>query len=289
VVRWARRPEALRGPALVAAFRGWNDAGEAASIALATLVRGLGAELAATLDGEEFYDYQTTRPAISIVSGRLRGIEWPDVEVWVARPEGAVRDLVLVGGAEPSLRWRAFCSVLLDLARDLDAALLLTMGALLADVPHTRPVRVGGMAAPPELIAGLGLRGPTYEGPTGIVGVLHAAAAQRSLPAASIWASVPHYLGTLRSPPCALALVRVAEAITQVAVDASELERASADYERQVDAVVERDRALREVVAGLERRADSAEEPQAPETLPSGEALAQEIERYLRQRGEPGA
>jgi proteasome assembly chaperone (PAC2) family protein len=289
LIRWIDRPEGLREPAVVCAFRGWNDAGEAASTALAVMVSGLGAHKVAAVDGEEIFDYQTTRPTVSITSGVVEGIEWPDMEIFAARAERAPRDLVLVNGSEPSYRWRTFCGALLDMAEDLGARMLVTLGALLADVPHTRPIRVGGLASSPELIAGKGLRAPTYQGPTGIVGVLHALAAQRGLAAASVWSSVPHYLGSLRSAPGALALVRTVEGITGVAVDATELERAVGDYERQVNSAAERDQGLQELIGRLEREADREESEAGAAGIPSADDLAQEIERFLRQRNEPGA
>lgn len=289
LLQWSARPEGLREPVLVCSFRGWNDAGESASAALGLLVRALGAEAAGTVSGEEIYDYQTTRPVVSIEDGVIHGVEWPDVEIWVARPESAPRDMILVAGAEPSYRWRTFCAALLDEAEALGVRRVVTLGALLADVPHTRPTRLGGLAKPPELIAGKGYRSPTYEGPTGIVGVLHGLAVDRGLEAASVWASVPHYLGALRSAPCALALVRAVEGLTGVAVDASELEGAVGEYEAQVGSAVDRDTALQQLVARLEREADRESVDEDHEDLPSGDALAQELERYLRQREEPNS
>jgi len=288
LVRWIDRPEGLREPALVCAFRGWNDAGESASTAVAVMVGALGARKVADIDGEEIFDYQTTRPTVSIASGVVEGIDWPDMEIFAARAERTPRDVVLVIGSEPSYRWRTFCGALLDMAGDLGATMIVTLGALLADVPHTRPIRIGGLASPPELIAGRGLRAPTYQGPTGIVGVLHGLAAQRGIPAASVWASVPHYLGTLRSAPGALALVRTVEGLTGVAVDATDLERAVKEYERQVNAVAERDQGLQELISRLEREADREESEAGPAGIPSADDLAKEIERFLRQRDEPG-
>ncbi|MEW6581694.1 MAG: PAC2 family protein [Actinomycetota bacterium] len=287
LVEWITRPEGLRDPVLVCAFRGWNDAGESATAALAVLVGSLGAAHVATVPGEEIYDYQATRPTVSIDHGELRGIEWPDVEVWAARPEGAPRDLLLVAGAEPSYRWRTFCRSILDAAEGLGVRRVVTLGALLADVPHTRPTRLGGLAAPASLIEGKGYRPPTYEGPTGIVGVLHGLASERGLEAASVWASVPHYLGALRSAPCALALVRATEGLTGVAVDASELEQAVGEYETQVTSAVERDSALQQLVTRLEQEVDRMPLGEDHGDLPTGDALARDFERYLRQREEP--
>ena len=289
LVKWIERPEGLREPALVCAFRGWNDAGESASTALSVIVGDLDARLVARVEGEEVFDYQTTRPIVTIADGKVEGVEWPDVEIWAARSERAPRDLVLVLGSEPSYRWRTFCGAVLDMAQELGTRLVVTMGALLADVPHTRPVRVGGLGSPPELIAGRGLRAPTYHGPTGIIGVFHHLAAERGLDAASIWASVPHYLGTIRSAPGALALTRTCEGITGVTVDGRELEKAVAEYEHKVNLAVEQDQGLQELVGRLEREADREDAASSMEGLPSGDSLAQEIERFLRQRDEPEA
>lgn len=288
LIQWIARPTDLRDPAVICAFRGWNDAGESSTTALGVMVSALEAELVATVDGEEIFDYQTSRPIVSITEGVIEGIDWPDMEIFAARAQGAPRDLLLVVGSEPSYRWRTFCGSVLDVAEQMGAALVVTMGALLADVPHTRSIRVGGLAAPVELIAGKGYRAPTYQGPTGIVGVLHGLAAERGLPAASVWSSVPHYLGTLRSAPGALALVRAVEALTGVAVDASDLERGVAEYEAQVNTAVERDQGLQELIGRLERDADREQSEMGASGIPSTDDLASEIERFLRQRDEPG-
>lgn len=289
LIQWTDRPEGLRRPALICAFRGWNDAGESATTALGVMVKALDAQPVATVDGEEIFDYQTSRPIVSITDGVLEGVDWPDMEIYAVRAQGAPRDLLLVAGSEPSYRWRTFCRSILDMAEEFDCSLVVTMGALLADVPHTRPIRVGGLASPADLIAGKGYRAPTYQGPTGIVGVLHGLAADRGLPAASVWSSVPHYLGTLRSAPGSLALVRAVEGLTGVAVDASELERGVSDYEGQVNAAVERDQGLQELIGRLEREADREQSEMGPSGIPSADDLASEIERFLKQRDEPGA
>jgi proteasome assembly chaperone (PAC2) family protein len=288
LIQWIDRPEGLRQPAMVCAFRGWNDAGESATTALGVMVRALDAELVATVDGEEIFDYQTSRPIVNITDGVLEGVDWPDMEIFAARAAGAPRDLLLVVGSEPSYRWRTFCASILNMAEEFGATMVVTMGALLADVPHTRPIRVGGLAKPVELIEGKGLRAPTYQGPTGIVGVLHGLAIDRGLDAASVWSSVPHYLGTLRSAPGSLALVRTVEGLTGVAVDASDLERGVTDYEGQVNTAVERDQGLQELIGRLEREADREESERGPSGIPNADDLASEIERFLRQRDDPG-
>jgi len=283
-LRWERRPTDLRSPVLLAAFRGWNDAGEAASFAVGYLQGALDGAMFASLPPEDFFDFQSHRPRIHIEGGALQGpIVWPTLEVLSTRaaPE---RSLVLVNGIEPSMRWPTVCGAILDLAVDLGVEMVITLGALLADVPHTRPVRVSGLAEPQALIESLGLRRPDYEGPTGIVGVLHAAAVERGLPAASLWAAVPHYVGAAPSPNAALALLRNAQAITGIEVDLSDLERAVSHFEDQVDEAVGQNSHARNLVSELERAYDS-EEDQSFGPLPSGDAIAAEFERYLRERG----
>ena len=286
--RWERRPEGLRRPAAVAAFLGWNDAAGAASTAVALVGKRLGASRIAVLDAEELFDYGTVRPTIDLSSSGGGEIDWPKIEIYEARTPGADRDLLLIVGPEPSLRWRSFCAGVLDLVEELGGDLMVTLGALLADVPHGRPVRLTGMASDPELIARLGTRQPEYRGPTGIVGTLHQSACDRGLQAVSLWAPVPHYTANVMDPKGALALVRALEAVTGVAVDASELEAATTEHERRVSRAVDADPGLQDLVQRLERAAD-AEPGIDPSTLfGTGEDLAGELERFLRQR-EPGA
>src|SRR5437868_10302438 len=193
-LEWEYRPDGLRAPALVCAFKGWNDAADAASTALTFVGSTLGAQRFATIDPEEFYDFQSTRPQVKLVEGETRQIVWPATELYEARVPRAPRDLILMVGSEPSMRWRTFTKVIVELAEALGTQLVVTLGALLADVPHTRPVSVTGLASDPVLISRLGLTRSTYEGPTGIIGVLHAACQQDGLPSASLWAAVPHYV-----------------------------------------------------------------------------------------------
>lgn len=282
LLRWNRRPEGLRAPALVFAFAGWNDAAEAATTALAQTARSLRAERVATVASDELIDYQAMRPTIDLREGAAGEITWPEITVEVARPAGAQRDLLLVRGPEPTYRWRAFCDALLGAAAEVGVTRALGLGALLADVPHTRPVTLTGIATPPSLVEGMAFRPPSYAGPTGIVGVLHAAAAERGLEAVSLWAPVPHYVAGAPNPAGALALVRGLERLTGVAVDARVLEDAVVEHERQVSEAVGRDPAARALVERLEQAAD----PDLHHgTLPSGDVLATEIERFLRQRG----
>jgi predicted ATP-grasp superfamily ATP-dependent carboligase len=285
-LRWERRPDGLRAPALVCAFKGWNDAGESATSALTFLAGSLGAEPFAVIDPEDFVDFQATRPMVRLVDGVSRKIEWPEFEIHAARVPRAPRDLVLLSGPEPAIRWRSFSRVVVDLAEALGVQLVVLLGALLADVPHSRPVAVTAHASDPGLIERLSLSAPTYEGPTGIVGVLHQACQDAGLPAASLWAAVPHYVAVAPNPKGALALLRRLESLVGVTVDAMELEDAASDYERQVTRAVELDPDVQAFVERLERAADEESGRPDPGTLPSGDVLAREFQRFLRQRGD---
>jgi predicted ATP-grasp superfamily ATP-dependent carboligase len=287
---WDRRPDGLRAPAMVCSFQGWNDAGDAASSATAFLAQALGAERFAQVDTEEFYDFQANRPHVQIDETQARVISWPSVEIMEARAPRAPRDLVIVQGAEPSMRWRTFSALVVDLAEALDVQLVVTLGGLLADVPHSQPVAMTGFASDPAMIERLGLQASRYEGPTGIVGVLHAGCAQAGLPSASIWASVPHYVAAAASPKAALALLRKLELIVGVSVDVSELEQAASEYEHQVGLAVQSDPDIQAFVERLERRAaeESEQSSIAAHDLPSGDLLAREFQRFLRQRGIDG-
>jgi proteasome assembly chaperone (PAC2) family protein len=284
---WESRPDGLRAPALVCAFTGWNDAGDAASAAIQFLGASLGATRFATIDPEEFYDFQATRPKVSLIEGRTRRTTWPEIEIYAARVPRAPRDLVLLAGAEPSMRWRSFSRLVVDLAEALGTQMVVTLGALLADVPHSRPVPITGLSSDDALVQRLGLPGSSYEGPTGIVGVLHAACQEAGMPTASLWASVPHYVAAAPNPKAALALVRKLESLVGVTVDASELESAAGDYERQVSLAVQSDPDVQAFVERLEAAAEEEEPTLRPQDLPSGDVLAREFQRFLRQRG-PG-
>jgi predicted ATP-grasp superfamily ATP-dependent carboligase len=284
-LRWERRPDGLRAPALVCAFKGWNDAGESASSALTFMGAALDAARFATIDPEEFLDFQATRPTVKLVDGLSRRIEWPEWEIYEARVPRAPRDLVILTGPEPSMRWPTFARSVIELAEALGIQLVVQLGALLADVPHTRPVHVSGLASDLGLIERMDLQPPTYEGPTGIVGVLHAACADAGMPSASLWAAVPHYVAVVPNPKGALALLRRLETLVGVTVDASSLEEAAADYDRQVSRAVELDPDVQAFVERLERAADEEEESPDPNQLPSGDVLAREFQRFLRQRG----
>ncbi len=288
-LRWERRPDGLRAPALVCAFKGWNDAGEAASSAVAFMGASLDAARFATIDPEDFVDFQATRPQVKLVEGRTRQVEWPEWEVYEARVPRAPRDLVILTGPEPSYRWRSFCAQVVELAEALGVQMVVTLGALLADVPHSRPVGVTAHASDPALVERLTLQAPTYEGPTGIVGVLQTACAEAGMPAASLWAAVPHYVAVAPNPKGALAILRRLESLVGVTVDASDLESAAVDYERQVTRAVELDPEVQAFVERLERAADAEEGPTDLSQIPSGDVLAREFQRFLRQRGGPGS
>lgn len=284
---WDLRPTDLRSPVMVCAFQGWNDAGDAASGATGYLAAELQATRFAAVDIEEFYDFQANRPRIQLSGEHGRRITWPAVEIFEARCPSGARDLVLVQGVEPSLRWRTFSSLLVDLAEALGVRLAITLGALLADVPHSRPVAMTGSASEPALLDRLGLQASSYEGMTGIVGVLHTAFADAGLQAASIWASVPHYVAAAANPKATLALLRKVELIAGPTVDLSEMESAATEYERQVGLAVQSDPDIQAFVERLERDAEGLEEL-GPQDLPSGESLAREFQRFLRQRGADG-
>jgi predicted ATP-grasp superfamily ATP-dependent carboligase len=286
---WSARPQ-LRDPVLVAAFSGWNDAGEAASSALGFLIDSFEAEEIAHVDPEEFFDFSAVRPTIRLTEGRTRELDWPETTLHAAKVPGAERDLVLLRGIEPSLRWRTFTEAVVDAADQLGVRLVVTLGALLSDIPHSRPTTITGIASDESLVERLGFQRSSYEGPTGIVGVLHSACARAELPSASLWASVPHYVAATPNPKAALALVRSFEGVAGVVVDATELEEAATDYERQVNAAVAADPDVKAFVERLERTLDESDEPTWPEQgrLPSGDSIAREFQRFLRQKGEDG-
>jgi len=280
-LRLERRPELERG-VLVAAFRGWNDGGQGASLAGSFLARVWAAERFGDIDPETFFDFQATRPHVSLVEGMSRRIDWPENAFFHARPPGGSRDLVLLLGIEPSLRWRAFTDLVSGLARDLRVEMVVTLGSLLADVPHTRAAPVTGSASDEELVHRLGLQQSRYEGPTGIVGVLHDACRASGLQSASLWAAVPHYVSLTPSPRAAKALCdRLAE-LLGVNLDTSELDEAGEEYSQQVSEAVAADADTAAYVEELERRVDSATDDELH--IASGESLAAELTRFLRER-----
>ncbi|HZT16786.1 MAG TPA: PAC2 family protein [Gaiellaceae bacterium] len=278
------RPE-LERPVLIAAFRGWNDGGQGASLAGAYLARAWAARAFASIDAEGFYDFQATRPTVSLVDGLTRRIDWPENTFLHAPLPGGRRDAIILLGVEPNLRWRTFCDLVAGVARDHGTELVITLGSLLADVPHTRPAPVTGSATDEQLIAQLGLQASRYEGPTGIVGVLHDACARAGLPSASLWAAVPHYVSLTPSPRAARALVTRLADLLGADVDTKELDEAADAYAQQVSEAVAADPETAAYVEELERRVDElAEEVD----LPSGEAIAAELTRFLRERENGG-
>src|ERR687891_1006664 len=280
---WEAQPPPLRSPILVCAFAGWNDAAGSATTALTTAAESLDAELIAQVDPEEFFDFQANRPTIRLTEGETREIEWPGNVLMAATAPGAERDLVLLAGTEPNLRWRTFSEGLAETAEGLGVEMVVTLGALIADVAHTLPVPITGLASDPSLVERLDLQRSNYEGPTGVVGVLHDACNRRGIPSASLWAAVPHYVAAVPNPKAALALLRRLEGLVGVAVEASGLEEESESYENQVSRAVAANPEIEELVQRLEE--EQSERLEIEEDVPSGEAIASEFQRFLRQRG----
>ncbi|MBD0330978.1 MAG: PAC2 family protein [Thermoleophilia bacterium] len=278
----SERP-ALERPLLIAAFRGWNDGGQGASLACGYLARLWAAARFADVDPEEFFDFQANRPQVSLVDGLTRQLDWPDNAFFHARLPGG-RDVVLLLGVEPNLRWRTFTDLVVRLSGELGVELVVTLGALLADVPHSRAAPVTGSATDAALIERLGLQASRYEGPTGVVGVLHDACRRAGLPSLSLWAAVPHYVSLAPSPVAALALCRRVADLLDLPVDVQELEEAAERYREQVSEAVASDADTAAYVEELERRADEL----GPVDLPSGDALAAELTRFLRERERQG-
>jgi proteasome assembly chaperone (PAC2) family protein len=279
-LRVDRRP-VLRDPVLVCAFRGWNDGGQGASLAGQFLSRSWQAERFAEIDSEDFFDFQATRPQVTLVDGDIRRIDWPSNTFHEARLRTASRDVVLLLGTEPNLRWKTFTSLITGLAGELGVGMMVTLGSLLADVPHTRPAPVTASATDPELMAKLGVQPSRYEGPTGVVGVLHDACRAAGIPGVSLWAAVPHYVSLTPSPRAAKALCDRLGSLLEVPVDTSELATASETYMEQVSEAVAADDETAAYVDELEHRADELVDES---DLPSGDTLAAELTRFLRER-----
>ena len=274
------RPQ-LERPILIAAFRGWNDGGQGASLATGYLAKLWEAKRFAEVDPETFFDFQATRPHVTLEEGLTRRIDWPATAFYHGRPAGLDRDAVLLLGIEPNLRWRAFTDLLVGFTQELGVELVVTLGALLADVPHTRPCPVTGSATDKQLVERLGLSASRYEGPTGIIGVLHDACLRAGLPSASLWAAVPHYVSLTPSPKAALALCERLGDLLGAQIDTGELEEAAENYSEQVSEAVASDPDTAAYIEELEQRADTLAEEEA---LPSGDALAAELTRFLRER-----
>jgi proteasome assembly chaperone (PAC2) family protein len=273
----------LRSPVLVCSFRGWNDAAAAASTALAAIGNSLDGELIARIDPEEFFDFQSTRPTITLDEGQTRHIEWPENNLISVSVPSADRDLVLLDGTEPNLRWRTFSETVATAADALGIEMVITLGALIAEVSHTLPVPITGLASSEDLVEELELERSNYEGPTGIVGVVHDLCRQNGIDSASLWAAVPHYVAAVPNPKAALALLRRLEGLTGIAVEASELEEETADYEEQIGRAVAANPEIEELVQRIE--AEQVDLLDSEGELPSADTLAREFQRFLRQRG----
>ena len=283
-LRLVSRPT-LERPVLIAAFRGWNDGGQGATLAGGYLARVWEAERFAEIDPEGFVDFQANRPHVSLDEGLTRTIDWPENAFYHARIPDTERDAILLLGVEPSLRWRTFSGLVLELARDFEVDLVVTLGSLLADVPHTRAAPVTGAASDPALVESLGLQHSRYEGPTGIVGVLQDACRNGGIPAASLWAAVPHYVSLAPSPRAARALCDRLGSLLDVPIDTTELAEAEEAYSEQVTEAVSSDAETSAYVEELERRTDELD-LEEHEELPSGDSLAAELTRFLRERDE---
>ena len=311
-LEWTRRP-ALKRPVLIAAFSGWNDAGDAATVAARHLAKRWQTTRFATIHAEDYFDFTTQRPMVRVGDSGTRHIDWPDTNCSSGKIAGTRRDVIVVEGSEPHLRWKTFCTQIGRVARELDVELVVTLGALLADVPHSRVVRLTGSAADPQLVARLGLTTSRYEGPTGIVGVLHDEFRTSGIASCSLWAAVPHYLPGTPSPKAALALVEHCARLLSVVVPVTDLQIAAAQYERQATEAVSSDEDLARYVHQLEVAFDTGElddddddeddeddddgfgtvaHPEvvtSPGSLtdefgnvPTGDDIAQELERFLR-------
>ncbi len=281
---WSDRP-VLQRPVVIAAFEGWNDAGDAASTAARWLRDRLAPEPLATIDAEDFFDFTATRPQVTLTDGVTREIEWPSTDMTWGSLAGV--DAIVIVGHEPHLRWRTFCEQVVTVARSYDARLVLTLGALLAEVPHTSPVSVMGTAVDDDLIRRYSLRRSGYEGPTGIVGVLQEACVRVGIPAISFWAAVPHYVAQPPNPKATIALLHRVEEVLDIAVPLGELPAQADDWQKLVNEMAAEDEDVREYIRNLEERDDDGEMREA-----SGDAIAKEFERYLRRRdkgGPPGS
>ena len=273
----------LTSPVIIAAFEGWNDAGEAASGVINHLSLAWQAAPAGAIDPEDYYDFQVTRPVTEVAEGRTERLVWPTTRLLLARQELADRDVLLVQGIEPNMRWRAFCAELVTAFSEVRAEMVVLLGALLADSPHTRPVPVTAAASDPALAADLRAEPVDYKGPTGILGVLQHACADAGLRAVSLWASVPHYVAQPPCPKATLALLRGVEDVLDASLPLADLPAEARAWERGVDELAEQDSEVAEYVRTLEEAKDATDLPEA-----SGDAIAREFERYLRRRRDPG-
>ncbi len=273
----------LRNPVLVAAFEGWNDAGDAATGAIEHLELVWDAQPLTALDPDDYYDFQVNRPTVSLVDGVTRRVTWPTTRMSLCRPPGADFDLVVVRGIEPNMRWRAFCGEILGVVQELDVHMVVTLGALLSDTPHTRPTQVTGTSYDPASATKYGLEKSRYEGPTGIVGVLQDACVGMGIPAISFWAGVPHYVSQPPNPKATVALLHRVEEVLDLAVPLAELPQQADEWQKLVDEMAAEDDEVTEYIRNLEERDD-----QGGLRETSGDAIAREFERYLRRRDHGG-
>ena len=284
------RPGRLRRPVLLLAFGGWNDAAESATTAARYLSTAFGAEKFAEIDPEEFYHFGLSRPYVRYKSGSEaeREIVWPTMDFSVARTPGLSRDLVIAVAGEPHLKWRSYCAAILELAQRCQITLVVTLGALLAEVPHTRPIRISGSASDPELAARLGVKPSRYEGPTGIVGVLNTACREQGLETASVWANVPHYISGIENPRATLALVQRVAPLLGATVDVGDLDEAVKQFDSNLKEIVAQNTKIANYIKKLESRDAAEETPPAPKAgqsdLPPASQLVAEIEQFLRQQ-----
>jgi proteasome assembly chaperone (PAC2) family protein len=275
--------DGLVEPVVIAAFEGWNDAADAASSVIDHLIKVWDARVIGAIDPEEFYDFQVNRPVVGLDELGHRRLTWPSTQLAIASPPDLERDVILVRGIEPNMRWRKFCAELLAACDDLGGELVITLGALLADTPHTRPIPVSGTATEPDLVDRLQLEHSTYEGPTGIVGVLQDACMRLDVPSVSYWAAVPHYVAQPPCPKATLALLGQLEDLLEVSIPLGDLPEDARAWERGVDELAEEDEDVADYVRALEETRDTTDLPEA-----SGEAIAREFERYLKRRTEDG-
>jgi proteasome assembly chaperone (PAC2) family protein len=284
---WEGDVPRLRDPILVCSFRGWNDAAGAASSALGAVAEAFDSEQVAYVDAEDYFDFQATRPTIMLSEGQTRHIEWPQNNLIVAPVPAAERDLVLLDGTEPNLRWRTFSETIATAADALGVDMVVTLGALIAEVSHTLPVPITGLASDEKLVEELDLQRSSYEGPTGIVGVLHDCCRQIGITSASLWAAVPHYVAAVPNPKAALALLRRLEGLTGIAVEAGDLEVEAASFEEQIDRAIAANPEIEELVDRIE--AEQSEQLDGDEALPSADSIARDFQHFLRQQGDSGA
>jgi proteasome assembly chaperone (PAC2) family protein len=278
----------LREPIMIMAFSGWNDAAEAASGAVEHLLSGwrdknddVIPELIANVESEDFYDFQVNRPVVSIDESEIRSITWPSTQVFGMAIPSMKRDLVIVTGVEPSMKWKSFTSDLLDLADDLEVSLIVSLGSLLADTPHSRPITVTGTGAHPSIANRLGVSVSKYEGPTGILGIIQDGCMRRGIDAISLWAAVPHYASSAPSPKATLALINTLEEFLNIKIPLSDLPDRADAWEREVNDLAAEDSEIADYVKALEESKDAAELPEV-----SGDTIAKEFERYLRRHQE---